>query len=351
MRTRRSRKSHGKRVARRRPAHALPAVHAPAAPMGQVALSARAVTVLMLLQHSVLVPRIMWNLCHAIVSKIGLQREVNAVEFFAGQKAVTLAFQARGWAAVPFELLDDPAVYDFMSDKGFLLAITFVLSLKHGGFLLGAPVCSTWVWMSRFSTGRSEASPMAWESKCSAVWGANQMVSRFVLLLRLAEALGALWVFEQPVNSLMQRHDRFQELFSALNVRRTSWYLGDFGAQSKKPTWLYSNKSLAPLAAWRSGEPRTNSWRQLVATSTVNGKRAVTGLKCELKESQAYPHEFGVAMCKLYEHYHMEMHAAISDCIAALPRGDATVLSPAENVHGADLWHDAGLQGCFDALR
>ena len=41
---------------------------------------------------------------------------------------------------------------------------------------------------------------------------ANIMVSRVVLLFRLAVARGAAAIIEQPVSSLMYLHDRFQDL-------------------------------------------------------------------------------------------------------------------------------------------
>lgn len=71
-------------------------------------------------------------------------------------------------------------------------------------------MCSSWVWMCRHTTGRSELNVMGRGS--ATTLNANIMVSRVVLLFRLAVARGAAAIIEQPVSSLMYLHDRFQDL-------------------------------------------------------------------------------------------------------------------------------------------
>lgn len=75
---------------------------------------------------------------------------------------------------------------------------------------------------------------------------ANKMVSRCALLILLAMALGAVWILEQPLWSLLIFHPRMQELVLQYMGRlyQVSLTMGSFGAATVKPTKLYSN------AAW-----------------------------------------------------------------------------------------------------
>ena len=68
------------------------------------------------------------------------------------------------------------------------------------------------------------------------------MVVRMMLLLMLYEAKSMMWILEQPVNSVMQFHPRFQEFLAWCPfVVRKSCQQGFFGGASSKPTWLYCN--------------------------------------------------------------------------------------------------------------
>ena len=91
------------------------------------------------------------------------------------------------------------------------LAVLHILMLEEHGCLWMAPVCSSWVFMSRGSTERSPACPLG--VGLAAARG-NTMMSRAVLLARLAHARRVSWYVEQPQTSLMPRHPRWQELFN-----------------------------------------------------------------------------------------------------------------------------------------
>ena len=102
---------------------------------------ARSRALLRLLRHRV--PPPIYELCKLVIIHIGLC-ELDAVEFFAGKKAVTMGLRRKGYRAASFEKEDDPASMDFLTLHGFILAVCMVLSLRCGGFLLAAPVCSAW---------------------------------------------------------------------------------------------------------------------------------------------------------------------------------------------------------------
>ncbi len=60
---------------------------------------------------------------------------MNAVEFFAGQCAVTNALNARGIVCAPFEYHFDPVCNDIMSRCGFCYSISLILRLGPGSMI------------------------------------------------------------------------------------------------------------------------------------------------------------------------------------------------------------------------
>ena len=88
----------------------------------------------------------------------GPQRvQLDSLELFAGKKAYTRAVLKDGRVAVGLELNDAlpemPEMMDFMTPSGFALAMQLSLQLKRGSQAVAAPVCSSWVWISRGTTG------------------------------------------------------------------------------------------------------------------------------------------------------------------------------------------------------
>lgn len=57
----------------------------------------------------------------------------------------------------------------------------------------------------------------------------------------IAHALGCMWVMEQPKGSVMELHPLFQELMGKIAVWKHTIRMGQYGANSEKPTWLYSS--------------------------------------------------------------------------------------------------------------
>ena len=67
------------------------------------------------------------------------------------------------------------------------------------------------------------------------------MVSRQVLILQYFTAQAIIYLMEQPITSLMRLHERLVELFKKLHLFTTTTWMGRFGADSAKGTWLMSN--------------------------------------------------------------------------------------------------------------
>ena len=128
---------------------------------------------------------------------------------------------------------------------------------------------------------------------------ANKMVTRVILLCYLIMAKGAWFVLEQPLNSLMQEHTYFKLFRTHIQVYRVAFNMGSFGAESLKPTWLYSNAPWIPnVLSFKTGNLLPGHGKKVVKVHLKNGTTKVSGGKA-LKETQAYPVGFGRAMCRL----------------------------------------------------
>ena len=116
------------------------------------------------------------------------------------------------------------------------------------------------------------------------------------LILWVLEAKRCLWLYEQPQTSLLWEHPRMQHFLKNLRgslVYKTHMWMGSYGANTPKGTHLWGpteaiNKFALPL-------PQKEWEQQLVTKKTLDdGRIQVTG-NSALKESQAYPKEFGRA--------------------------------------------------------
>ena len=126
---------------------------------------------------------------------------------------------------------------NILSSNGFVSAMINCLRVRPGG-KLSAPVCSSWVYLSRGSTGRSAGYPLGSVAETCA--DANYMVCRVVLLLFLCIAKQLWFIVEQPQGSLLQYHPSFQDVCKHVRIWRKYVTMAKYGAGSQKGTWLYS---------------------------------------------------------------------------------------------------------------
>ena len=165
-------------------------------------------------------------------------------------------------------------------------------------------VCSSWIFMSRGSTGRSEFNILGRPTGC--VLSANQMVSRASLLFWLGHTLGHTVVIEQPASSLMALHPRLQTIIGFITVYKVKTFLGHFRAESPKPIMLLSN--CAHIGGVNKYKLR--NWlpaSQNVTKTSVgsDGVHRVSGDK-GLKETQTYPDGFGRAVALFFQEHWAE---------------------------------------------
>lgn len=271
-------------------------------------------------------------------------------EFFAGEMAVTYAEMEAGRKALAFDIIYDDVFMDFNSGRGFAHALYQVLRLGPGSGLMMAPVCSSWVFMSRGTTRRRMYAALG-DLNSRSVSDGNVMASRVAIILYLAAARGVWFVFEQPVGSLFQEHPRLQQLFGILNIHRKQIRMKDFGGPSEKPTWLYSNHHfIGHLDQFKpiNRALQLEDIQVSVHYKTPDGKERVTAGK-DLKKSQTYPLAFGRAMAKLRSVHSSLVKKDIRRRLRRRRRRAARAGSTSEDVLG---WlRDAKLRPVIKFLR
>ena len=133
------------------------------------------------------------------------------------------------------------AAFDLLESAGFVHAVYQACRLKPAASgLLAAPVCSSWVFVSRHSTGRTAANPEGNPSSPSVQAG-NLLTARTLVILWIAFALQAWFIVEQPKGSLMELHPCFQAFLARVRMFRYYMRMSEYGSPTEKPTWLYSS--------------------------------------------------------------------------------------------------------------
>ena len=340
-------------------------------------------------------PRCFLQLVVLVAAKFGdTTSDLDLVEYFAGMKAVTREAAARGRAAVGFEIKDrfqtncplgkpsfggheggrrqkvqggegqhelkcsqtldrpeinikpflhtlilcskdQPEMMNFMGEQGYCFAIFLGLKLRCASQSMLAPVCSSWVWMNRSTSGRSLSNIMGNLAR-DYVRSANQQVSRAILVCLLLTAKGTFWILEQPKGSLMEHHGRFQWLARRLGLFRVGFSMAKFGGETRKDTWCYSPFEFVlklpeyfTKPDWKASNATSSNCT--IITEKADGTLSVSGGP-GLKESQHYPPGFGKAITQIYfDHEHLvkaafkDFKACIEICAVGGDRGKIRV--------------------------
>ena len=99
---------------------------------------------------------------------------------------------------------------DFLTPMGFLQVIASIMRMHVGSIFLAGIPCASWVFMTRWSTGRDVHilghKHMAW------VRAQNALVARVVYVLILCIKRGVFFIVEQPWSSIVWQHPRWQYL-------------------------------------------------------------------------------------------------------------------------------------------
>ena len=243
---------------------------------------------------AVLVPLLLHAL--SLIHGEGPDRGLDTVEFMSGAAAVTKSASALGMASVGFDkTYHKNGEMDILTERGWHNAVLLTLRVKPHGSIWLAPVCSTWVWVGRFGSGRTSANARGNVLNHRIRLG-NMMVVRCVVIMLLAWARGVhLWL-ENPSGTLIHEFSPLREFLTACMPWRCTAHMCSYGASSQKTMWIWSTSNLVNKLE-RVKRPVKE---RLCVVKKVNGRTYVTGLRKELKSSQAYPLAFGQAVANLF---------------------------------------------------
>ncbi|CAK9103962.1 unnamed protein product [Durusdinium trenchii] len=238
------------------------------------------------------------------------ENELQHVELFAGDCSVTCGEAMEGRRCIGLDIKIGGETMDLTTSTGFIAALYQTCRLTPGSGWLAAPVCSSFVFMSRGTTKRSATRPLGEESYESVRVG-NILTARTLVILMVAHALRCFWVLEQPKGSVMELHPCFQEVLGRMTVWKHCLQMQQFGAPTAKPTWLYaSDAAIDQLEDFRPRHlPPPPPVEMAVIYTDSSGKQRVKGGK-HLKASQSYPLPFGKALARLRSRHHERLRSA-----------------------------------------
>jgi len=233
-------------------------------------------------------------------------KDFSGVEVFAGEKAVALglgrackSLACEGLPCATLELLDGQ---DITKLSGQRLAINYLCRCRALGLTwLGTP-CSSWIFLGRSNAGRYTWLPAGDETR-AYTRAHNNLADISIDLAWLAFCLGLHVVIEQPLSSILFDYAPMQALIAKTRMQRATVQLGGFGAASMKPLQLWGTVPWLPQLAQASKQRQKSAkpGEKLTHTRTDNlGRANVTGKKAALKESSAYPPEFGRVVGELH---------------------------------------------------
>ena len=115
----------------------------------------------------------------------------------------------------PYKILTfdivDSILENMLSDTGFVLVLQKQLRVRSPtGITVLAPQCSSYSWMSRYSSGRNVLEPLG-NIRSPSVRDGKLMVSRVILILMLIMARRSIFILEQPLQSILPLHPRFED--------------------------------------------------------------------------------------------------------------------------------------------
>lgn len=260
----------------------------------------------------------------------------------------------KGYKCLSIEKDDDPLGQDMLTVDGFILFLRYCLLLRVSGIAVMAPVCSTWVWLCRAVMGRSAWNPLGDSSRLD-VAEANKMVSRVALLLYLLIIKGVIFILEQPQSSCLEDHPRMTDIISQFCLWRISVKMQWFMGGHVKPLFLYTNcESMSELQSCR-----VNGWEEVSVAPLVvrSASGAITGLRQDVKLSQAYSSEFGEAIGFVYSkhrrwwRHHVETGMYLEsaeDPVRPVATAEALLTTP---LTPDEMWEDAELGQVLATLQ
>ncbi len=232
--------------------------------------------------------------------------ELDFGELFAGEGSVSGSMAALGYRGRALDR-DHQAAMDLLQPLGFLMAMRVALSIKPGGVMWLAPPCSSWVFLTRHSSGRDIVTEG--DVTQAGIVAQNALLERVVCLLELLSIQGAYWIVEQPASSVLWDYPSMRACLQRHGLKAPCIMdMGAYGGSSQKPTHLWGTAPYLPKLARRCDADlklrlRMEGVQTTKRTTDASGTRRCQGTS-DLKATQAYPWGWGAAHALAFQdHY------------------------------------------------
>ena len=156
---------------------------------------------------------------------------------FSGIRWIETVFNRHNDPFLAYDKANDALTQHFSHVVGFITAINWFRRVRRHGVVTWATECSTWVWLCRASTGRTELNAQGFPTAC--VLDANRQVVRMCLCILFLTAMDVWNLLEQPASSVMEYFKQVVRLMLSLRMFRKHTWMGMFGHWLRKPTHLY----------------------------------------------------------------------------------------------------------------
>ena len=298
-------------------------------------------------------PAILFHIIRYLFLAEGLtnNKDLDAVEYFSGVATYYRACRARNFRSAKYDLIEHGIWNNILTSEGFIAAVQLARRLKFHSLSSFATVCSTWIWVCRGSTRRSQEEPLGAEPRSQCVTDANWMVARVTMIWMLIVASGGFFLLEQPGSSLMCLHPRVNAFALALekcgqSFHHISTWMGMFGGETPKRTRLWSNshhvtmlkRKLKKDLFTKSTTCTRDPIRAAAGLSSINGNGKT------LHETQAYPEGYGHAVADMYEAIQYNVQPDEEPDVS--DSSDDANEGPAQH----DEWNDANMKAVADLL-
>ena len=174
-----------------------------------------------------------------------VNRNLDLVDLFAGKARIARWATLAGLHAIAFDKLYGEHM-NILTPVGLALIVLLVLRIKVGGLLAAGPQCSSWVWLSRRTTKRTNKNPLGAKSNQS-VFDGNETNSSMALLCYLGSLLSWDWLIEQPQRTLFFETRMMKAVKETIaNVSTCSLNLGSFGHETQEAHRTHGHKQHRP---------------------------------------------------------------------------------------------------------
>jgi hypothetical protein len=236
---------------------------------------------------------------------------LDVLELWSGVGSIFKAAVASGHAGEGIDILGPHGV-DLSTQEGFQYALRRVMSLKPGGLLWMAPVCSSFIWLSRSQTKRKLTNVMGDPGSASACMG-NLFAQQCAFFLAVAYARGVHVAIENPGGSMiftcMSEHLSKYPVLQQAMVYRCTYSTERLGDRLFKPYKMVATGSWVQRLVRKCKCPS----HQSMVDEDEEGKK--TGKADMLQLSAAYPPQLGTAVVDAWAAHseHIEPHKSIPD--------------------------------------